>query len=117
MSRNLGRTDCDFCGGLVTLDEKPRPITREEAGPYYETHQRLWLCWRHLRERDLLDLRGPLPRLGESRGMRGIRAVFWPLRERDGRGAPVQRSVHTERRSMMSRAKKTYPSGEYGPRS
>jgi len=39
MSRNLGRTDCDFCNGRVTLDEKPRPITREEAGPYYETHQ------------------------------------------------------------------------------
>jgi len=38
MSRNLGQTNCDFCGGRVSLDEKPRPITREEAGPYYDTH-------------------------------------------------------------------------------
>jgi len=39
MSRNLGRTYCVFCDGQVVLNEKPRPITREEAGAYYDTHQ------------------------------------------------------------------------------
>jgi hypothetical protein len=37
MSRNLGRTACAFCYGEVALDEAPRPITREEAGCYYDT--------------------------------------------------------------------------------
>jgi hypothetical protein len=39
MSRNLGSTSCAFCNGPVVLDEKLRPITREEAGVYYDTHQ------------------------------------------------------------------------------
>ena len=36
MSRNLGRTDCYFCSGKIRLEEQGRPITREEAGPYFE---------------------------------------------------------------------------------
>lgn len=36
MSRNLGRDNCRFCYGEVTLVQKPRPITREEAGVYYD---------------------------------------------------------------------------------
>ncbi len=39
MSRNLGSTSCDFCGEKVTLDESPRPITREDAGHCYDTYQ------------------------------------------------------------------------------
>jgi hypothetical protein len=35
MSRNLGRTDCNFCGGVVKLEERPRLINEDEAGPYY----------------------------------------------------------------------------------
>jgi hypothetical protein len=37
MSRNIGSTTCNFCISAVTLDEAPRPIKREEAGPYYAT--------------------------------------------------------------------------------
>lgn len=37
MSRNLGSTCCYFCGETVKLDEPPRPITREDAGIYYDT--------------------------------------------------------------------------------
>lgn len=33
MSRNLGRNECH---GPVKLDEKPHPITPEEAGQYYD---------------------------------------------------------------------------------
>jgi|SRR5208337_986203 len=36
MSRNLGITSCHYCSGIVKLEEAPRPITREEAGVYYE---------------------------------------------------------------------------------
>ena len=37
MSRNLMRTDCDFCRGRVELVEEPRRVTREDVGAYYET--------------------------------------------------------------------------------
>lgn len=37
MSRNIGSTQCNFCGGEVVLIETPRPITRKEAGVYYDT--------------------------------------------------------------------------------
>ena len=36
MSRNLGRTDCRFCGGEVIDDEAPRPATRDDLGAHYE---------------------------------------------------------------------------------
>mgnify|MGYP001593036358 FL=1 len=36
MSRNLGRTDCRFCGGAVIGDEAPRPATRDDLGAHYE---------------------------------------------------------------------------------
>lgn len=35
MSRNLGETNCKFCGRTVVLTEEPRPITREEGGVHY----------------------------------------------------------------------------------
>lgn len=37
MSRNLAQTVCYFCDGAVRLEEEGRPITKAEAGPYYET--------------------------------------------------------------------------------
>lgn len=37
MSRNLMRTDCDFCQGVVALVEEPRRVTREDVGGYFET--------------------------------------------------------------------------------
>lgn len=36
MSRNLGCTDCHVCHGEVALEEVARPITREEAGRYFD---------------------------------------------------------------------------------
>ncbi len=36
MSRNLASTDCYYCDGEVVLDEKPRPITKEDYGSYDE---------------------------------------------------------------------------------
>lgn len=39
MSRNLGRTSCRFCGGAVTLLERPRAITRGDCGIYYDEHE------------------------------------------------------------------------------
>ncbi len=39
MSRNLGEISCTFCYGKVTLDESPRPITREECAGYYDTRE------------------------------------------------------------------------------
>jgi hypothetical protein len=35
VSRNLGQTDCRFCGGRVVLQEEPRPVTRAEVGVYF----------------------------------------------------------------------------------
>ena len=35
MSRNLSSTCCYFCGGTVTLTERPRPMTQEDCGAYY----------------------------------------------------------------------------------
>lgn len=34
-SRNLGTTSCYFCGGAISLDEAPRPITKKEAGGFF----------------------------------------------------------------------------------
>lgn len=39
MSRNLGCIDCTFCHGEVKLVEAPRPVTREDVGRYYDTHE------------------------------------------------------------------------------
>lgn len=37
MSRNLCQTHCDFCGCCpLSLDEAPRPITKDDAGPYFD---------------------------------------------------------------------------------
>lgn len=38
MSRNIGSTECQFCQGEVRMVEPPRPITREEAGPYFDVN-------------------------------------------------------------------------------
>jgi hypothetical protein len=35
MSRNLCQIDCEFCKGVVTLDEPARPITKAETGSYF----------------------------------------------------------------------------------
>jgi len=36
MSRNIGDRSCYFCQcSEIELEEEPRPITEEEAGPYY----------------------------------------------------------------------------------
>jgi hypothetical protein len=39
VSRNLSSTTCQFCDGEVALDEPARPITKAEAGRYYETRE------------------------------------------------------------------------------
>ena len=41
MARNLCKTTCDFCGEKPTFDEKPRFITRDEAGVYFEEFEGL----------------------------------------------------------------------------
>ena len=38
VSRNLGTSECH---GPVAVEETPRPITRAEAGPYYDEHRGL----------------------------------------------------------------------------
>lgn len=39
MSRNLSTTSCEFCSGEVRLAEPARPITRDDCGVYYDTHE------------------------------------------------------------------------------
>lgn len=39
MSRNLCQTDCEFCKGVVTLDEQARSITEAETGPYFPEYR------------------------------------------------------------------------------
>lgn len=39
VSRNLSKTECAQCGNVVTLDERPRPITKEEAGAYFDEYR------------------------------------------------------------------------------
>lgn len=52
MSRNLGQTDCDFCHGEVVLEEPARPITKEDAGAYFEEYakQKLTVAKAHCKE-------------------------------------------------------------------
>lgn len=38
MSRNLCKTVCDFCGTEPQMIEKPRPITKEESGCYFDEY-------------------------------------------------------------------------------
>jgi len=38
MSRNLLRTDCDFCSGMVALIEAPRLGTEADFGPYFREY-------------------------------------------------------------------------------
>lgn len=49
MSRNLGYTLCDRCGSDVRLEETPRYITPEEAGPYFRNYHGMLVanavCW------------------------------------------------------------------------
>ena len=58
MSRNLGRTVCYFCEGRVVHGEDPRPITPDDAGPYFAEYEGMhvakgrcrdceakYLCW------------------------------------------------------------------------
>ena len=37
MSRNLGRTDCRKCMGVVVLEEAPRLLTRDDVGAHIES--------------------------------------------------------------------------------
>ncbi len=39
MSRNLSRICCYYCGTIPILDERPRPITQAETGPYFGEYQ------------------------------------------------------------------------------
>lgn len=39
MSRNLCRTDCHFCDGLVDLVGAIAPITREQCGVYFDEYE------------------------------------------------------------------------------
>lgn len=39
MSRNLGQTHCDYCLSEVVCVEAARPITKEEAGPYFAEYE------------------------------------------------------------------------------
>ena len=40
MSRNLCQTDCAFCGSEdIVLEEEARPITPDEAGPYFDEYR------------------------------------------------------------------------------
>jgi hypothetical protein len=39
VSRNLLRTSCARCQGVVFLDEPARPITEEDAGCYFEEYE------------------------------------------------------------------------------
>lgn len=39
MSRNLGEVHCAFCSGPVIHTEEPRPITPQEAGPYFDHYR------------------------------------------------------------------------------
>ena len=52
MSRNLASTHCDFCGAYPVLIEDPRPITKEEAGRYFNEYEGMLVanadcpfCW------------------------------------------------------------------------
>lgn len=38
MSRNIGDSCCYFCGGKIAYDEKPRPITKKDAGYYFDEY-------------------------------------------------------------------------------
>jgi hypothetical protein len=39
MSRNLCQRNCEFCPGVPTFDEKPRPITEADAGRYFPEYK------------------------------------------------------------------------------
>ena len=38
MSRNLCRTDCYFCEGVVLLQEEPRKIRSDDCGAYFDEY-------------------------------------------------------------------------------
>jgi len=63
MSHNLARSNCYFCEGPVVHEEPPRPITRDEAGGYFNEYEGMlvanahcawceakYLAWVHGRE-------------------------------------------------------------------
>ena len=50
MSRNLGRSDCYFCHGTVVHDERPRPITQDEAGVYFPEYEGMLVARSHCRD-------------------------------------------------------------------
>lgn len=50
MSRNLCRTNCEFCGGEIALLEAFRPITEAEAGQYYQEYRSLFVCNAYCRD-------------------------------------------------------------------
>jgi hypothetical protein len=62
MSRNLGRTDCDVCGGDVLHEEGERLITPEETGPYWKEYEGMLVANAHCRDCEakyLAWVRGP----------------------------------------------------------
>lgn len=44
MSRNLGKTNCDYCGCDIKILEEPRLITKDEAGCYYDEYKELFVA-------------------------------------------------------------------------
>lgn len=56
MSRNLCRKDCHFCGGVVVLEERPRPITKEDAGVYFDDYEGMVVANAHCEDCEALYL-------------------------------------------------------------
>lgn len=47
MSRNLCKTRCHFCGSRVVVEEPPRPITKTEAGCYFDEYEGMLVARAH----------------------------------------------------------------------
>ena len=47
MSRNLGRTDCQQCGGPIEFEESPRLITEANCGDYFREYQGMYVANAH----------------------------------------------------------------------
>ena len=82
MSRNLASTHCDFCGAYPVLIEDPRPITKEEAGRYFNEYEGMlvanadcpfcwakYLAWVDESGRSTESLRGIRPQVPYSDGV------------------------------------------------
>ncbi len=47
MSRNLATQTCYFCDTYPVLEEEPRPITKDDAGVYYDDYQGMLVANAH----------------------------------------------------------------------